>query len=112
MSEPENEQFLDDFNYVLSIFIFLSSFISVAYVLVSVRFNLDISAYVVLAAYLISFLLSIPFVSEEEKDINLGAVFSIAAKCIYGSLYYFTFEMKKLEVRLRAETYELAVKEH
>lgn len=77
--EPDNEAFLDDFNYVLSIFIFITSSVSVAYVLFSVRFNLDISAYFVLTAYLISFLLQIPFIlSEEEQDINSGVVFSLA----------------------------------
>jgi|LauGreDrversion4_2_1035121.scaffolds.fasta_scaffold4773902_1 hypothetical protein len=46
-TDPGNE-LLDDFNKVLSIFLFLASFVSEVYVLFSVSFNLDLAAYFIL----------------------------------------------------------------
>lgn len=101
--------FLDDFNYVLSIFFFMATFIAQAYVFLSLSFNLDISAVVVLLSYLISTLFRVPIIIPQD-NVNFGIVPNIAQKLIWGSLYFFVFEMRRLEGRLKSESFKQSKK--
>lgn len=97
---------LDDVNTALSIFLFLVTLIIQVFVAVKVRFNLDLAMIVISLAFLLSFFFRTPVISK-ETDFNL--VYAFASMVIWGSLYFFVFEMKRLKDTLTSESLEQAI---
>ncbi len=84
---------LTEINNILSVFLTITIFILESFVILRLRFKLDIAAYVILLAYFFSMLFRTPWVFP-DTDMNL--VHATASMLIWGSLYFFVFEMKKL----------------
>ena len=89
---------LDLFNRYLSVTLFGLTALIVTFMFVKVRCNLDMAAIFISFAYLISILLRTPLVPN--PDMNL--VHATASMIIWGVLYFFTFEMKHLEDKLKS----------
>jgi hypothetical protein len=67
-----------------------------------VRCQIDPPAIIISVAYLVSILLRAPLVPN--TDLNL--LHATASMIIWGVLYFFTFEMRHLEDKLKSETFE------
>ena len=87
---------LQDFNFVFSAFIVGVTALAQGVVLwrVGVK-NLDVSMVIIQLAYLVSFILRLIFSGHA-----LNLITSIAATLIWCMLFYFVFEMKKVENKL------------
>jgi hypothetical protein len=59
---------------------------------------------------MVSTLLEVPFFFPQDEKGPYDVISNIASKIQLGSLYFFVFEIKKLEGRFRADTYEQALK--
>ena len=94
---------LNEINNFLSIFFSITIFILESFVILRLRFRLDFAAYVIFLAYSFSMLFRTPWVFQ-ETDLNL--VHATASMLIWGSLYFFVFEMKKLAEILKSDNFE------
>ena len=94
--------FLDDFNATLSITLFGLTLLIELYIFIRVRFTLDKAAWCISIAYLLSIMLRTPLFPET----NLNLVHATASMMIWGSLYFFTFEMRKFEDKLKSNSFE------
>ena len=99
-----NPDFLSDLNIILSILYFSITFFTELYIFIRLSFKLDLAAIVISISYLLAMIFRTPMLSSE--DINIAVYPAIAQKLTWGSLYYFTFEMKRLEDKLKSETFE------
>ena len=97
---------LDDFNRVLSLTLFSFTALMVIALFLRVRCHIDLPATIISVAYLVSILLRTPLVPH--TDLNL--LHATASMIIWGVLYFFTFEMRHLEDKLKSETFEENIK--
>jgi hypothetical protein len=88
-----NESLLDDLNVILSVLYFTIDLIAFLYVIFSVNFHLDMASYIISLSFLLSFFFRTPIFRNSPKT---GIVPAIAMKFIWGSLYHFVFQMRKL----------------
>jgi hypothetical protein len=93
---------LDDLNAVLSVMLTTVTGLAITYVAVKTRLHLDWAMVIISLAYFLSQLFRTPIF--EETDLNL--IHATASMLIWGSLYFFVFEMKKLEDTLKSESLE------
>ena len=93
---------LDDFNRVLSLTLFSLTSIMILALFLRVRCQIDLPAIFISVAYLVSILLRTPIVPN--TDLNL--LHATASMIIWGVLYFFTFEMRHLEDKLKSDTFE------
>ena len=94
---------LDEVNKYLSIIYTVIIFLLETCVILRLRFKLDIAAYVIFFAYFFSMLFRTPWILP-GTDLNL--VHATASMIIWGSLYFFVFEMIKLAQILKSQTVE------
>lgn len=104
LNEPYSEHVIDDLDNLLSILFFTFTLIDALFVFVRLKFHLDLAAMVISFSYLFSMFFRLPIFSSD--DVNAAFWPALAQKLIWGSLYYFVFEMKKMEDKLKSETYE------
>ncbi len=93
---------LDEFNRVLSLTLFSLTALMVLALFLRVRCHIDMPAIIISVAYLVSILLRTPLVPN--SDLNLWHL--TAPMIIWVVLYFFTFEMRHLEDKLKSETFE------
>ncbi len=93
---------LDEFNRLLSLTLFSLTALMVLALFLRVRCHMDLPAIIISVAYLVSILLRTPLVPN--SDLNL--LHATASMIIWGVLYFFTFEMRHLEDKLKSETFE------
>jgi len=105
MSQKDVDR-LDDFNRVLSLTLSSLTALMILALFLSVRCHIDLPAIIISVAYLVSILLRTPLVPH--TDLNL--LHATASMIIWGVLYFFTFEMRQLEDKLKSETFEENIK--
>lgn len=93
---------LDDMNRFLSVLLASITGILVFYVFVKTRMHLDVAMVTISLAYFLSQLFRTPIF--KETDLNL--IHATASMLIWGCLYYFVFEMKRLQDKLNSESLE------
>lgn len=86
----------------MSITLFSLSALITIILFLAVRCNLDFSAIAISIAYLVGIALRTPLLSD--SDFNL--LHSIASMTTWMILYYFAFEMKYMEDKLRSQSFE------
>ena len=80
-------------NDVLSVILFVLSLLLEIYVAIKVKMMLDWSMIAIALAYMVSFLIRTPIFPE--SDLNL--VHALASMVIWGIMYFFVFEMRRLQ---------------
>jgi len=92
---------LKDFNDALSIILMAMAFLLFLIVAARTRMHLDILAIIVSIGFLASFFLRLPFLNTYlgMNYFTAGAFF-----IVWGCMYYFVFEMKRLEDVLKSES--------
>jgi hypothetical protein len=90
---------LNSFNSYLAYAYFGLSIISVTYVLARTKFRLDNSALILIIINLSTCLIRI-FVNQEDAKDFLA---SLALNMQWAAIYFFVFEMRKLEDKLKSE---------
>lgn len=93
---------LDEFNRLLSLTLFSLTGLMILALFLKVRCQIDLPAIIISVAYLVSILLRTPLVPN--TDLNL--LHATASMIIWGVLYFFTFEMRHLEDKLKSDTFE------
>ena len=78
----------------------MCTLVAEAYVVIKVRMRLDWSMITIAVAYLLSFFFRTPIFPETE----LNLVHAFASMVIWGIMYFFVFEMKRLQDTLTSQT--------
>ena len=86
-------------NDVLSVILFVLSLLLEIYVAIKVKMMLDWSMIAIALAYMVSFLIRTPIFPE--SDLNL--VHALASMVIWGIMYFFVFEMRRLQDTLLSQ---------
>jgi hypothetical protein len=89
---------------ILSVLYFTINLIALLYVIFSVSFKLDMAAYIISLAFFLSFFFRLPLFLDQ--NLHTEIIPAVAQKFIWGSLYHFTFQMKRLKEKLRSESFD------
>ena len=93
---------LNNINEYVSVILFtLASIITVG-LYATVGKRLDISMHVLIVIFFTSFFMRLPFLWKEEENITFN--FVIASTFVYGIIYFFVFEMRRLKDMLESDT--------
>jgi len=93
---------LNNINEYVSVILFTLASILTAGLYVKVGKRLDIAMHVLIAIFLTSFFFRLPFFWNEEDPTNL--MFGIASTLVYGIIYFFVFELRRLKDMLESDT--------